>query len=81
MLNRIKVSPHFNLGEFQCRGRNCCGGAVKVDSELQGQKGTVLACLPVSVLPSPFSSLEHCGAAAFAHAIPGSLHAGASEAA
>jgi len=34
MLNAIKVSPHFSLREFQCRGRNCCGGAVKVDSEL-----------------------------------------------
>ena len=34
MLNGIKVSPHFSLREFQCRGRNCCGGAVKVDSEL-----------------------------------------------
>ena len=34
MLNAIKVSPHFNLREFQCRGRNGEGGAVKVDSEL-----------------------------------------------
>lgn len=34
MLNAIKVSPHFNLREFQCKGRNCCGGAVKADSEL-----------------------------------------------
>ncbi len=34
MLNAIKVSPHFSLREFQCKGRNGCGGAVKVDSEL-----------------------------------------------
>ncbi len=34
MLNNIKVSLHFNLREFQCKGKNCCGGAVKVDSEL-----------------------------------------------
>lgn len=34
MLNNIKVSPHFNLREFQCKGNNCCAGAVKVDSEL-----------------------------------------------
>ena len=44
MLTAIEASPHFNpsglspsgrsLRELQCKGTNCCGGAVKVDSEL-----------------------------------------------
>ena len=29
MLNGIKGSAHFTLREFQCKGTNCCGGAVK----------------------------------------------------
>jgi len=33
-VNNIKISDHFNLKEFECRGKNCCGGAVKVHPRL-----------------------------------------------
>ena len=28
------VSEHFDLSEFACKGKGCCGGAVKVDRKL-----------------------------------------------
>ena len=34
MKNRIKVSRNFYLDEFQCKGKNCCGGVVKLDPKL-----------------------------------------------
>ena len=33
-MNDIKVSQDFKLSEFQCKGKNCCGAAVKLDSKL-----------------------------------------------
>jgi zinc D-Ala-D-Ala carboxypeptidase len=33
-VNDIQVSENFKLREFQCKGRNCCNGAVKLDSKL-----------------------------------------------
>ena len=33
-MNDIKVSQDFYLREFQCKGKNCCGGAVKLQKLL-----------------------------------------------
>ena len=33
-MNDIQVSQNFKLREFQCKGNNCCSGAVKLHSEL-----------------------------------------------
>ncbi len=38
MINHIKVSRNFHLYEFQCKGKNCCGGVVKLDPK-------VLSCI------------------------------------
>lgn len=33
-LNRVKISPHFYLSEFECKGKTCCGYSVKVHPDL-----------------------------------------------
>ncbi len=34
MTNHLKISKNFWLDEFQCKGENCCGHSVKIDSEV-----------------------------------------------
>lgn len=34
MINHLKISKNFWLDEFHCKGKDCCGHLVKVESEL-----------------------------------------------
>jgi len=34
MINHIKISKDFWLDELQCKGEDCCGHLVKIDSEV-----------------------------------------------
>lgn len=34
MVNDFQLAENFNLREFQCKGRSCCNGSVKLESRL-----------------------------------------------
>ena len=33
-INHIKIAKNFWLDEFQCKGEDCCGHLVKIESEV-----------------------------------------------
>lgn len=60
MRNHFQITEHFNLREFQCKGVDCCGNAVKISSRLISKLEALRQEMRVPfVITSGFRCKEH----------------------